>query len=274
MNNTQLVSVIVATKNEEKNIENCLLSVKKQTYTNLEIIVVDNNSSDKTKALASKFTKFVFNCGPERSAQRNFGAKKARGDYFLFIDADMALSPEVVHECITKVVSLKYKAIIIPEKSIGSGFWAQCKSLEKDLYRDISWIEAARFYEKSAFLREKGFNELMISGEDWDLSQRIEKKYNLGRIRSQIYHNEGSLSLMDDLKKKFYYAKHISVYRKNNSSKGNLSNQFSLFARYKVFFLRPEILFRAPVVGLGLIFMKTAEFTAGFFGFIFSRKSI
>ena len=42
-----LVSIVITTKNEEHNIENCLLSIKEQTYSNIEIILVDNNSNDK-----------------------------------------------------------------------------------------------------------------------------------------------------------------------------------------------------------------------------------
>ncbi|MFH0876438.1 MAG: glycosyltransferase [archaeon] len=48
------VSVIVTTKNEERNIARCLVSVKNQSYPNIEIIVVDNNSSDKTKEIAKR----------------------------------------------------------------------------------------------------------------------------------------------------------------------------------------------------------------------------
>jgi len=51
-----LVSIIITTKNEEKNIENCLKSIKLQTYSNIEIIVVDNNSSDQTKEISQKYT--------------------------------------------------------------------------------------------------------------------------------------------------------------------------------------------------------------------------
>ena len=60
-----LVSVIITTKNEEKNIKTCLVSIKNQTYQNIEIIVVDNNSIDSTKKLASEYTKYVYNKGPE-----------------------------------------------------------------------------------------------------------------------------------------------------------------------------------------------------------------
>lgn len=63
------VSVILTTKNEEKHIGNCLKSVKKQAYPRdeIEIIVVDNNSTDKTKEIAKRYTDKVYNFCPERS---------------------------------------------------------------------------------------------------------------------------------------------------------------------------------------------------------------
>ena len=99
-----LVSVVITTKNEEKNIENCLKSILKQTYPRdkIEIIVVDNNSTDRTKEIARRYTDKVYNKGPERSAQRNFGAKQAKGEYYLYLDADMILSPNVISECVEK----------------------------------------------------------------------------------------------------------------------------------------------------------------------------
>ena len=78
MKDLPLVSVIVTTKNEEKNIANCLKSIKNQTYKNIEIIVVDNNSDDRTKEIAGKYTDKVFNHGPERSALRNLGAEREK----------------------------------------------------------------------------------------------------------------------------------------------------------------------------------------------------
>ena len=68
-----LVSIIVPTYNSEKFLEGCLESIQKQTYSHIELIVVDNNSKDNTKEIARKYTEKVFNQGPERSAQVNFG---------------------------------------------------------------------------------------------------------------------------------------------------------------------------------------------------------
>src|SRR5690554_5923098 len=94
-----MVSVVITTRNEERNLRNCLLSVRAQSYPQerIEIIVVDNNSTDRTVEIAREFTPQVFTMGPERSAQRNHGIiEKARGDVVLYLDADMILAPETI----------------------------------------------------------------------------------------------------------------------------------------------------------------------------------
>src|SRR3989339_554384 len=127
-----VVSVIITTKNEEKNIENCLKSVQKQDYDKekLEIIVVDNNSTDRTKEIASQFTDKIFDKGPERSAQRNFGAEKSYGKYILYLDADMILSEKVISECVMKSEKGRIVGLYIPEVIIGSGFWIKVRNFE------------------------------------------------------------------------------------------------------------------------------------------------
>ena len=61
VSNLPIISVVIATKNEEKNIENCIKSILDQDFSkeNIEIIVVDNNSQDQVLSIAKKYVKSV-----------------------------------------------------------------------------------------------------------------------------------------------------------------------------------------------------------------------
>lgn len=268
-----LLSVVITTKNEEKNIKNCLESIKKQTYKDIEVIVVDNNSTDGTKEIAEKYTKLVFNKGPERSAQRNFGAKKAKGNYLLFLDADMILTPKVLEACVRKVQEDKnIQALIIPEKSFGEGFWAQCKALERSFYVGNDFIEAARFYSRDIFKNIGGFDEKLTGPEDWDLSQRVKNKFFMDRVSTYILHNEGRLSLLSTIRKKYYYSKKIVQYLNKKGNQNQKKQQVSFIKRYWLFLSQPRKLFGHPVLGLSMLFMKTMEFGAGAIGILLQLR--
>lgn len=262
-----LVSVIVPTYKSSSTLEQCLQSIKDQTYENIEVVVVDNNSTDNTKDIARKFTKHVYNKGPERSAQRNYAIEVATGEYVLIIDSDMELDTNVVADCVDQFKDKKLVGLVIPEESFGKGFWAQCKKLERSYYIGVSWMEAARAFRRNAYLEVGGYDENMVSGEDWDLSQRVEAKGGIGRIQSFIFHNEGELKLFTTLKKKYYYAQKFASYQSKTKHE-NVEMQTGPITRYKLFFSKPGKLLANPFIGLGMLFMKTAEFGVGFAGLL------
>ena len=274
MSKRLLVSVIVPTRNSSETLEACIESIARQSYEDIELVVIDNNSTDNTKAIAKQYTKHVLNKGPERSAQRNYGAKKASGDYVLFIDSDMELTPNVVSSCVTYANKNRgSRAIIIPEESFGEGFWAQCKKLERSFYVGIDAIEAARFFEKELYLKLGGYDEDMVSGEDWDLSKRVAKMTRTGRINEFILHNEGRLRLIKSLKKKYYYAGLSRTYMQRQNVQSKLIDSVGPIQRYKLFLSQPGKLFKNPLYGLGVLFMKTSEFAAGFVGLYVGKDS-
>ena len=84
------ISAVVLTKNEEKNIEECIESLKWCD----EIIVIDDFSKDKTVDIAHKLGAKVYQrkLDSDFASQRNFGLEKARGEWVLFIDADERVS--------------------------------------------------------------------------------------------------------------------------------------------------------------------------------------
>jgi hypothetical protein len=179
----------------------------------------------------------------------------------------MELSKNVVSECVDTID--KYKAIIIPEKSIGNSFWGKCKALERSFYYGVDWMEGARFFKKEIFKEFGGYDEKNIGTEDFDLPQKIKDRYSsksIARVKSLIIHNEGNLSLLGSLKKKYYYGKQIKVYKTKN--KIYFSKQASLVGRYLLFFSNPQRLLKNPLIGLGMLFMKACEFIAWTLGYI------
>lgn len=207
-----LVSAIVTTKNEEKNIRNCINSISKQTYGNIEIVVVDNKSSDKTKEIAKRYTKLVFDRGPERSAQRNFGISKSKGKYVLYLDADMILSPTVVAECVERMEADPGLAgLYIPERIVGEGFWIKVRGFERSFY-DATIIDCVRFVRRQAFDAVGGFDLSMTGPEDWDFDRKIRHYGKVDIIKARLLHNEGRFNFSRYVSKKGYYAKDMKKY--------------------------------------------------------------
>jgi len=271
--NEPLVSIIVTTRNNHQTLDACLSSIVNQKYTRLELIVVDRDSNDGTKLIARYYTDKVFNCGPERSAQRNFGVAQARGEFVVIIDSDMELDPYVVRDCVdTMHYRPDTQGIIIPEESFGRGFWAHCKQLERSYYHNNDAIEAARFFAKVTYETVGGYDEAMVSGEDWDLSARVRATGPIERVTSGIRHNEGRLKLFKSLRKKFYYAGLARTYlARHKTDTGLVSGQGPL-QRYKLFLSRPGTLLRHPLVGSGMLLMKTAEYAAGAVGYLLGAR--
>lgn len=251
------ISVIIATKNEQENIKRLLLSLKNQTFKDFEVIIIDNHSTDKTCYIARKFTEKIFVIGPERSTQRNYGIKKAKGKYILFIDADMELEKDVLRQCFNKLnQDPNLSGIIIVEVSKGSGFLAQIKALEKRLITGEKFIEAARFLKKENLIKIGGYDERLIAGEDWDLSQRMLKFGEFQKISAKIHHIENS-SIISDLKKKYYYAQNIQKYAKKQ--KYFFAEQAG-FSRFLILFKKPKMILSNPIVFTALLFLKFAQF--------------
>lgn len=262
-----LVSILAHTRNSQRTLEEHLKSIRAQTYPRIELIVVDNHSTDATLQIARRFTDRVYTQGPERSAQRNFGAKKASGTYLLVPDSDMILTPNVVKECVEVCEqNPKIKAVVIPEESFGRGFWAKVKTYERSFYLGEEYAEAARFFDREVFFELGGYDENLTGPEDWDLPERIAQKYQIGRIKNFIHHDEGRVSLLKLMKRKHYYAFKVGPYLEKW--------QRSPFNRKTIYFLRPAFwknipkLLRHPFLSTTMFLMLFCEQLAGGLGFL------
>ena len=111
------VSIIVPAYNNEKTIKRCLDSLINQSFKDIEIIVINEGSSDKTKDMLDEYLKydnvFVFNTENHgQSAARNLGLDKAIGDYICFLDADDYVSKDGLEKLYNKARSGNFDVVL------------------------------------------------------------------------------------------------------------------------------------------------------------------
>ncbi len=123
------VSVLISAYNEENYIGKCIGSLLKQTYKDMEIVVIDDGSRDKTLEIVKKYqsVRVVRQNHLGLGASRNTGARNARGDIIIFADADLVYDKDYVKNLIKP---------ILEGKSIGT-----CHMVEKVANADNIWAK-------------------------------------------------------------------------------------------------------------------------------------
>ncbi len=146
MNDKVAISVVVITKNEQDNIKDCLESVKWAD----EIVIVDDNSTDRTVEIAQAYTDRIFHRHMDiEGRHRNWAYDQARNSWVLSLDADERVTPELKEE-IVKTISQpgEFKGFIIPRRNYIGNYWVkhggwypsgQLKLFEKENFR---WEES------------------------------------------------------------------------------------------------------------------------------------
>jgi len=267
---TPLVSVIIPTYNSAATIERCLHSVLAQTYPNIEIIVVDNHSSDSTAEIASTCLKSaeeaqVLRSGPERSAQVNYGARHAHGDYLYRVDGDFELEPGVIEACVDAIEQHGFDAVAVPNRSSGESYWAQVRALERDTYLDDTLIVAARFWKRSVYEAVGGFDEALVACEDYDLHNRLlAQGYEVGRVEPTETHLGEADSLWTYAAQSFYYGPSILHYVRKHPHRG-ARQMLPLRAAYARHW---RSLVHHPLLLLGLVALKAAQYAAAAMGIL------
>jgi cellulose synthase/poly-beta-1,6-N-acetylglucosamine synthase-like glycosyltransferase len=182
------ISVIVPALNEEKYIGNVFEGLRGQTFRDFETIVVDGNSKDRTREIARKHARVVMERREGIGRARNTGAKAARGDILVFLDADTKPSRkllETYYNAFRDTSDVAATGPILPlEKTntrVDLGYKAVSILFVKSsiLFGRASIVGSNFAVRREIFERVKGFNEKYLTYEDWDLSLRIRK---LGRI--------------------------------------------------------------------------------------------
>jgi len=267
-----LVTVAIATYNSRRTIEKCLQSIKSQTYPNIEIVVVDGLRYDpeeqkKCQKIIEKYARY-YQDGPERSIQRNRGIKEAKGEFVYVIDQDMYLTPDVVKECVEMMMTQQFSALIIPEISIGEGFWTKVVALERYVttYLELGPNEYCRFFRKKDGLAVGGYDPSIVGAEDADFQSKMAGIGKVGKTKNHIWHDEGRTEFWDRVKKKYYYSRSFRKYLQKRPAAA--SSQF--FPIKPAYFKHWQEFAKQPLVGIGVVVLRTCEVAAGALGLLFN----
>lgn len=208
-------SVIIPAYNEEKVIGKCLNSLGNQKLGDLEIILVDDGSSDRTISVARKSAIRNYKLriyeqkhkGPGEA--RNLGAKRAKGRILVFVDADMTFDRNFISKLIAPIVDKKTKGTFSKEEYVSNweNVWARCWNInegwEKRKRHPAYYPDSQKVFRalvKSEFDRVGGFDKGGHYTDDY-LSDKLGYKASLAK-GAKFYHENP-----DNLKEVFTQAR-------------------------------------------------------------------
>lgn len=226
--NRPLVSITIPTRNSSKTINACLETLKNQSYPNIEIIVIDSESTDNTVEIAKRYTNKIINTQWKLLGARHLGCQASKGEYVLLLDSDQILYPDTIERLVTE--SAIYDMICLeetaynPQTFLEKLFVADRNLINKlsDVHLDpIEGVMLARFYKKS--ILEAAFKNIPIDRlhdvvahdhaiiyyEAYKISSKV------GLLRKAVMHKEPS-SLFELWRKNYRYGKTTRELIKNN----------------------------------------------------------
>lgn len=170
-----LISIIVPVYNTEEYLEKCLSSLEKQSYSNIEIVVVNDGSTDSSAEIAEGFAERLsnFHCFTKEngglSSARNYGIEKSTGDYIGFVDSDDWIEPGMFEHLMTAaeannadmaICDIRY--ITADGEEIDSGYGI----IEETTMEPLETLETLfrgkqfRFHAVNKLYKRKLFNEI------------------------------------------------------------------------------------------------------------------
>ncbi|BDV43049.1 hypothetical protein GURASL_19720 [Geotalea uraniireducens] len=195
-------SVIIPARNEEATIDRCVESVMACAWAadDFEVLVVDNGSSDRTAMLAAARGARVLSLPDGTIARlRNYGALEAQGDILAFLDADCTVPGNWLGEAARyieqgDVVCFGSPPIVPADATWVQEAWFAVRQKGGEL-NEVDWLESMNmFVRRREFLSVGGFNEELVTCEDYDLSLRLGR---LGRLVADsrigaVHHGEAA----------------------------------------------------------------------------------
>lgn len=189
MKSKPLISVVIPAFNVSEHIYECIKSITYQDYSNLEIIVINDGSTDDTLKILRQLElqdsriKIYTQNNKGVSSARNYGIRKSTGVYITFIDADDFISKDYTQRLL-EIITASESDIAICKISRGNRFTTRDRYTKSEIIGSNTAIErllyqkgidngvVARLYRKSVF-EDTLFNQDYSIGEDLDISYRI-----------------------------------------------------------------------------------------------------
>lgn len=248
------VSIVIPYYNNENTIEDTINSIVNQTHKNLEIVIVDDGSTENSKLfldkIAIKHTISVFpqlNSGP--SIARNFGAQKSSGNYLLFLDADDKIEETYIEKCISKFNEDSTMQIVYSKAryfDYKNEDWHLPELKFPDFLID-NCIFISALIKRETFIEIGLFDTNINFTEDWELWMRIIKKYSINsvyRIPEILFYyrkrkEKNSLTDTRDIDNSaekcrlYIYNKHYDLYKKHNLDLVSLITSVNDNLKYK-----------------------------------------
>ena len=210
--NNRLISVIIPVYNEEKVISDCLNSLKDQTYKRLEIIVIDDGSTDKTLSLlghpdpafAGEGSRLKVlrqdHKGP--GSARNLGSKNAKGNILVFVDADMTFDKNFIKDLVVPILQGKSIGTFSKNEmnANANNIWSVCWNINRgwpiDRLIPTDYPDTAPVFRailKKEFDRVGGFDTTGEYTDDWSLSKKLAVKSTLSNGAIYYHANPSTL---------------------------------------------------------------------------------
>ncbi len=259
-----LVSVVVPCFNAESTISETLDSILLQDYHNIEIIIVNDGSTDSSLDLINAFAaretnvNVIAQANFGQSRARNVGMHSAKGQYIMFLDADDLLATTYVSECIKVFqkrpeVLLVYSDMELFERETGV-FHLDVFNLRQFLIRNC--IPSFCMLRTAQIKEVGGFDEDMQCNEDWECWIRMVAHYspNVYKIPKPLYfyRKRNTLNSVTDVSRKqekvddsfiYVYNKHYKFYKQNKLSISDffaivIDNGFWKARHYNIWFRR------------------------------------
>jgi glycosyltransferase involved in cell wall biosynthesis len=182
-----------------------------QTFKDWELIIVDDGSTDDTKAVVKNFQderiRYIYQENQERSAARNNGVNQAKGKYICFLDSDdyfLEKKLEHFHEAIhgQEPTRLFYDALAFETAGKLGSFHLPLKGKEETMHEFLLMnpLGALQFCIPLSVLQQEQFNPSLRVGEDVELWLRLANNYELIAVKSNntvaVEHDERSVNLI------------------------------------------------------------------------------